>query len=155
LLHAGITAVVMRDKGRLAAAIAEYEAWDKPKHYITCIYTALRGLLVKDESLVVDGVQSLLKTSKKINQLYDIFKFISLETHGLYELCRWYEPALVDKFDVAQGVPWDSGLHSWVRRNEGSQPFYDVTSLSPELQDWLEKLPIKDDRCHHWPDSDN
>jgi hypothetical protein len=155
LLHAGITAAVLRDDERLAAAIAEYDTWDKPKAYISCIYTSFRGLLEKDETLVVEGLQSLLKTSKKISQLYDIFKVISLETHGMYELCRWYKPELVAKFDTTQGLPWDQGLSAWVRQNEGARPFYDVTSLSPDLHEWLEKLPIKDGRDHHWPEPTN
>ncbi len=155
LLHAGITAAVLRDDDRLAAAISEYDTWDKPKTYISCIYASFRGLLDNDENLVVEGLQSLLKTSKKISQLYEIFKVISLETHGMYELCRWYKPQLVEKFDITQGLPWDQGLYSWVRQNEGARPFYDVTSLSPDLQEWLEKLPIKDGLRHDWPEGSN
>jgi hypothetical protein len=150
-LHAGITAVVLRDDARLASAIAEYDDWDKPKKYVSCIYASFRGLLAKDEAQVVEGLESLLATSNKINQLYDIFKVVSLETHGMYELCRWYNPDLVGSFDVARGLPWDKGLYAWVRQNDGALPFYDVTSLSPELQEWLVKLPISDALQHDWP----
>jgi len=155
LLHAGITAAISHDDTRLARAISEYDAWDKPKAYISCVYTSFRGLLAKDDTLVVEGLQSLLKTSRKINQLYEIFTTISLETHGMYELCRWYDRNLVAMFDTNQELPWDQGLYDWLRENDGKPPFYDVTSLSPELQEWLEKLPIKDRLGHDWPNRGN
>jgi hypothetical protein len=151
LLHNGIVATILRDKELLAAAIADYEKTNKPKQYITCIFTSIRGLLAGDEQLVVEGLDALLKTSKRIWQLYDIFKVISLETHGIYELCRWYDPQLVASFKTTRDSPWDNGLYAWVRENEGRPPYYDVSSLSQELQEWVEKLPIQDGLRHDWP----
>ncbi len=151
LLHNGIVATILRDKDLLAAAITDYEKTNKPKQYITCIFTSFRGLLANDEQLVVEGLDALLKTSKKIWQLYDIFKVISLETHGMYELCRWYDPKLVASFNTTRDLPWDNGLYAWVRENEGRPPYYDVSSLSPELHEWVKELPIQDGQRHDWP----
>ncbi|PQO46400.1 hypothetical protein [Blastopirellula marina] len=150
LLHAGITAVINRDRNRLADAIAEYETWNKPKRYIECMYATLQGLLDSDPKQVAAGLDSFIETSRKITQLYDLFKYICLEPHGLYELCRWYDPELVAEFNPDRGLPWDYGLHCWVRGNEGKPPFYNVESLSPALQDWLVKIPFRDEQEHRW-----
>lgn len=150
LLHAGITAVISRDRERLAAAIAEYASWSKPKKHIVCLYATLQGIYDADPTQVSKGLNSFIDTSRKISQLYDLFKYICLEPHGLYELCRWYAPELVAEFDPNRGLPWDKGLYQWVRSNEGNQPFYDVTSLSSTLQEWLENIPFRDELQHHW-----
>ena len=153
LLHAGITAVISRDRDRLLVALSEYEKWKKPKKYITCMYATLRGLLDSDSAQVARGLDSFVKTSRKIYQHYDLFKYICLEPHGLYELCRWYDVDLISEFNPDRGLPWDKGLYQWVRSNEGKCPHYDVQSLSPALQDWLVKIPFRDERGHHWPDA--
>ena len=151
LLHSGITAVISRDRDRLADALAEYATWNKPKKYLACVYTTLQGLSDSDPVQVVSGLESFIETSRKISQLYDLFKYICLEPHGLYELCRWYAPELVSEFNPDRGLPWDYGLYQWVRSNEGKCPHYNVQSLSPALQDWLVQLPFRDEFAHHWP----
>lgn len=151
LLHAGITAVISRDRDRLADALAEYARWSKPKNYITCLYETLQGIWNSDPTQVARGLDSFIATSRKISQLNDLFKYICLEPHGLYELCRWYDPGLVSEFDPNRGLPWDYGLYCWVRNNEDKPPFYDVESFSPTLQDWLTHVPFRDELAHHWP----
>ena len=150
LLHNGIIAVIQRDEELLASAVDEIDLWTKPKCFIECVYTSLRGLLNRDEQLVCDGITRFLKNSRRMRPLYEIFKVISLESHGLYELCRWYEPDLVTGFDVDQGLPWDRGLSAWVRQSTETHPCHDVSALSPTLQEWLTKLPIQDGLRHDW-----
>jgi hypothetical protein len=151
LLHAGVTAVISRDRERLADALAEYATWSKPTNYIACIYETLQGLWDGDPSQVARGLDSFVVTSRKVSQLYELFRYICLEPHGLYELCRWYDPGLVSEFEPDRGLPWDHGLYCWVRKNEGNSTFYDVESLSPALQDWLTHIPFRDELAHHWP----
>ena len=152
LLHTGVTAVVSRDRERLAGAIAEYETWKKPKKHISCMYATLKGLLDSDPTQVARGLDSFIETSRKIYQLYDLFEYICLEPHGLYELCRWYDVDSISEFNPERILPWDNGLYEWVRSNEGKCPHYNVESLSPTLQDWLVQLPFRDELAHHWPD---
>jgi hypothetical protein len=151
LLHAGITAVICRDTERLGEAISEFATWTKPNKYIASMYLTLQGLLDSEPTAVARGLDSFIKTSRQIPQLYDIFKSICLEPHGLYELCRWYDPQLVSEFETERGLPWDTGLYRWVRNNEGKIPFYDVSSLSPALHDWISQIPFRDELAHHWP----
>lgn len=151
-LVTSILAATLRDEVQLASAIAEYEKLKKPKLFVTCMHTIFRGMLERDASLTTEGLEALLKVSRKIQQLFDIFKIISLEMHGMYELCRWYDPTLVKTFDTDRKLPWDRGLCDWVRDNAGKPKFYNVSQLSPELQRWLEELPLGDGRDHFWPD---
>ncbi|TWU44512.1 hypothetical protein Poly51_60780 [Rubripirellula tenax] len=151
LLHAGITAVISHDRERLADALDEYETWKKPKTYISCMYATLRGLLDSDAVQVAQGLDALINASRKIFQHYDLFKYICLEPHGLYELCRWYDAELVSEFNPDRCLPWDNGLYQWVRSNESRIPHYDVASLSTALQEWLVQLPFRDELAHHWP----
>lgn len=150
LLHAGITAVISRDRNRLGDALADYATWTKPKKYISCLFTTLQGLWDFDPRQVAQGINSFIDTSRKISQLYDLFKYICLEPHGLYELCHWYDSRLVSEFNPERGLPWDHGLYRWVRGNEGNPTFYNVDSLSPALHDWLMNIPFRDECAHHW-----
>lgn len=152
LLHAGVTAVICRDRTRLADALSEFATWTKPKKHIAAMYATLQGLLDADPIAVARGLESFLGTSRKITQLYGLFRYICLEPHGLFELCRWYDPELVSLFDTDRGLPWDTGLSRWVRSNEGKPAFYNVESLSPTLQDWLVRIPFRDQLAHHWPE---
>ena len=150
LIHNGVIAAFMRDDDLLAAAVDEFERWSKPKKYISCIYTAIKGLLRKDAAVVDEGLVTLLKNSRRLHQDDELLKVISLETHGLYELCKWYDGSLVDPFDCAQGLPWDEGLCDWVAASTDAFPFHDVSSLSPDLQTWLTELPFQDGFRHDW-----
>jgi hypothetical protein len=114
------------------------------------MYVSFRGLLSRDAKMVTAGLNDLVNVSRQIKQLAELFKVISLEAHGMYELCRYYDPALVVDFDTERALPWDGELHTWVRQNEGGAPYCDLTALSPELQRWLTELPFRDDRKHHW-----
>lgn len=146
-----VLAASVRNQEKLANAVAEYHKITKPKLFVTCMYTIFHGILDHDASQVTEGLESLLKTSRKINQLWEICKIISLETHGMYELCRWYDPTLVQEFDTERKLPWDTDLCDWVRQNEGKPTFHDVSRLSPVLQHWLEELPLGNGRDHFWP----
>lgn len=148
--HGGMAAVIRRSDELLATAIADFETWAKPLGYVRAIYESFRGLLAKDSQQVVSGLEQLLKASKQIKQMCPLYKVISLELHGMYELCRYYDRRLVADFDTERDLPWDRGLHAWVRQHEGQMPFYDVSSLSPVPQRWLTELPFRDDRKHHW-----
>lgn len=150
LIHTGVIATVLRDDELLKAALADFQAWKKPKQYSMYMAAIFRGLLKRDGGMVTQGLNDLLKTSRKIWQLLSIYKLISLETHGMYELCRWFQPQLVASFDTSRSLPWDQGLCEWVQANEGKPTFYDVSSLSPTLQRWLVELPFRADRKHYW-----
>ncbi len=150
LIHAGVIATVLRDDELLKAALTDFQAWKKPKLYSVCMAAIYRGLLERDGGMVAQGLNDLLKTSKKIWQLLSIYKLISLETHGMYELCRWFQPELVASFDTTRSLPWDQGLCEWVMANEGKPTFYDVSTLSPTLQRWLVELPFRADRKRYW-----
>ncbi|MCR9197661.1 MAG: hypothetical protein NXI04_03360 [Planctomycetaceae bacterium] len=150
VLHNGVIAAINRDDAQLAMAIEESSRWSKPKKYLSCFYTALTGLLNRDATLVAEGISSFLKASRKLHQDEKILKAISLEAHGIYELCRWYSPELIVAFDHTQGLPWDRQLCEWVASSTDEQPFHDVTSLSPTLQRWLVELPIYDRLRHDW-----
>lgn len=149
-LHNGVIAAVTRDEQQLRQAVDGFRSWKTPKKYLSCLYTALAGLLQRDPQLVNEGISSFLKVSRKLHQDDKILKVISLEAHGIYELCRWYSPALVAAFDHAQALPWDRQLCEWVASSAGQQPFHDVSSLSPVLQKWLVELPIYDGLRHDW-----
>lgn len=146
-----ILAASQKDDSKLATAIEEYQRITKPKLFVTYMYNIFRAMLNHDASLAVEGLESLLKTSRKIYQLWEICKIISLETHGMYELCRWYDSDLVQGFNIERKLPWDTGLCDWVRQNEGKPTFHDVSQLSPALQQWLEELPLGNGRDHFWP----
>lgn len=150
VIHNGVIAAINRNDELLAAAVDEFDRWKKPKRYISCIFTAINGLLRKDAALVDEGIRTLLKNSRKLHQDDEILKVISLEAHGLYELCKWYNAELVDQFDCTQGLPWDKQLCDWVAESTDDLPFYDVSSLSPDLQGWLTELPFQDERRHDW-----
>jgi hypothetical protein len=154
-MHGGMAATIRRDDELLATAIADFETWKKPTKYVSAMYVSFRGLLKKDVEMVAAGVNELLKVSKSIKHLCPLYKVISLESHALYELCRWYDQALVAEFDTGRKLPWDRGLYEWVRQNEGKSPFYDLTSLSPLLHQWVTELPFRDDRKHHWTMDEN
>lgn len=149
-LHNGVIAAVTRDEQQLRKTVDEFNSWKSPKKYLSCLYTALTGLLQRDPLLVNEGISSFLKVSRKLHQDDKILKVISLEAHGIYELCRWYSPDLVAAFDHAQALPWDGQLCEWVASSTDKQPFHDVSSLSPILQKWLVDLPIYDGLRHDW-----
>ncbi|QDV81031.1 hypothetical protein [Botrimarina mediterranea] len=150
VIHNGVIAAINRDDRLLEEAISDFEKWKKPKNFIASIVTALRGLVAKDAGLVNDGLTSLLKGSGRIQQLHDLYKLISLETHGMYELARRYHPEMVREFDTTQGLPWDEALCAWVAESDDALPFLDVSSLSVELQRWLVELPFRDALRHDW-----
>lgn len=149
VLHNGVIAAIHRNEEQLAVAVDEFARWKTPKKYLACFYTALTGLLQRNPSLVLEGITSFLKASRRLHQDDRILRVISLEAHGIYELCRWYAPELV-AFRPPQGLPWDQQLCEWVASSSAEHPFYNVSALSPGLQKWLEKLPIYDGRRHDW-----
>lgn len=150
VLHNGVIAAINRDEEHLAKAIDDFSRWEKPPKYLSCLYTALNGLLKKDKTLVHAGICSFFKVSGKLHQDDTILKVISLEAHGIYELCRWFDPELTVSFDRTQGLPWDRQLCDWVAEMTDEQPFHDVSALSPALQQWLVDLPISDGLRHDW-----
>lgn len=150
-VYNAIAAITLRDTDLLAQAIADFDAWKKPKKFWVCMFEAFRAMLNLDADAFAAGLEATIQASTKLKPLWELFKAISLESHGVYELARWYDPELVAKVDTERKLPWDREFYAWVREHQGKPPFPDVSENSPLLQQWLEKLPFKDGRGYVWP----
>ena len=51
MIHAGVVATILRDDDLLATALADFEAWNKPKKYRASMASIFRGLLERDAEL--------------------------------------------------------------------------------------------------------
>jgi hypothetical protein len=69
--------------------------------------------------------------------------------HGLAELALEKNGKLLDKFDVAQGMPWDAALFEWLRRESPSPVYPELAKKSPLLDKWLNRFEIPDSWGKH------
>lgn len=150
MMHNGIVAAFLRNDDLLAKACADFKPPKSTPKWMCFIADVFRGLHQRDADAVAVALSEVLKSSRRIDK-FDVHKIISLETHGLYELCRRFDPTLVAGFDTCQSLPWDEGLYDWVRNHTHEPPCYDVSEISPLLQQWLDEIPFKADGHRYWP----
>jgi hypothetical protein len=139
LIYDAVEAIVMKDRpaqARLAPKIANCSVTGSSR----AILEALRGIIVADSSIVALGLEQVLATFRRGQDLLDHETIISFNAHGLAELAHWVSPGLLAKFDVERDLPWDRGYYQWLRRQPRSTAYRDLSAHSSLLNRWVEDL---------------
>ena len=72
----------------------------------------------RDPGWFTESLAEDLKIQRKSIGLDPCDRMVSMTAHGLWEIANLTDPALVKDWDVEQALPWDAGLHEFVRNLE-------------------------------------
>ncbi|HUY88839.1 MAG TPA: hypothetical protein VMV10_08910 [Pirellulales bacterium] len=142
LLYNAILGILTQDEALQRDLVGKIAKQKAPEAY-KAILNVVGGILTEDSSAVAAGLTHVLATFRRI-PLYDEEKIISFVAHGLAELALEKNGKLLDKFDVAQGMPWDAALFEWLRGESSSPVYPELAKKSPHLDKWLNRFEIPD-----------
>lgn len=144
LIHNAMLAIVTRNEALQRNLLKPLAEQRKPVAITQPIHTVLGGIIANDSSEVAAGLAQLMKNFRRFTYLFDEGKIICFEAHGLAELALEINSSLLDKFDVAQGLPWDAAFFEWLRGESSSPVYPELAKKSPLLDKWLNRLEISD-----------
>lgn len=142
LLYNAMFAIFRRDKALQRDLVGPIAKQKAPEAYKAVLNVA-GGILTDDPPAVAAGLAHVLATFRRM-PLHDHEKVISFVAHGLAELALEKNGKLLDNFDVAQGMPWDSAFFEWLRGESSSPVYPELARKSPLLDKWLNRFEIPD-----------
>ena len=144
LIYNALLAIVTRNEAQQRQLLGQLTEQRKPIPVFQPIHTVLGGIISSDSSAVAAGLAQVMKNFRRFTYLFDEGKIICFEAHGLAELALEINSSLLDKFDVAQGLPWDAAFFEWLRGESSSPVYPELAKKSPLLDKWLNRLEVSD-----------
>jgi Ankyrin repeats (many copies) len=139
LIYDAVEAIVMNDRPAQARLVPKIASCKVPDSY-RAILEALQGIIEADSSIVAGGLERVLATFRRGQDLLDHETIISFNAHALAELAHWVSPGMLAKFDVDRDLPWDRGYYHWLRRQPRSTAYRDLSDYSSLLNRWVHDL---------------
>jgi ribosomal protein L7/L12 len=136
-----VVAVVRQDFDRLrsvAAGMARRKGWP----WMQGFYTCLTGVAEDNPAMVSEGLSLNLDGLRRMRQKTELQEAINLDAQGLYRLCEWVSPALVEGFDASQPFPWDADFHAWCQEHPDPLEGVDLSGISPIFHEAVVRLSL-------------